>query len=94
MKYFPPVIIYQYQLNVKVTSDGYVYIHIKKGMYGLKQAAKLARDQLIKTLAPFGYHPTQHSPNIWQHTNRKTKFCLCVDDFGINIIPTQMHSIY
>ena len=52
-------------------------------MYGLKQAAKLARDQLIKTLAPFGYHPTTQSHNIWEHTTRRTKFCLCVDDFGI-----------
>ena len=52
-------------------------------MYWLKQAAKLAREQLIKTLKPFGYYPTTESQNIWAHTTRKTKFCLCVDDFGI-----------
>ena len=52
-------------------------------MYCLKQAARLARDQPIKTLAPFGYHPCKHAPNLWTHTSRPTKFCLCVDDFGI-----------
>lgn len=52
-------------------------------MYGFKQAAKLARDQLVNTLKPFGYSPTTESQNIWTHTTRQTKFCLYVDDFGI-----------
>jgi hypothetical protein len=52
-------------------------------MYGLKQVAKLARDQLVAHLQKFGYHPTPHAQNIWEHETRKTKFCLCVDDFGI-----------
>ena len=52
-------------------------------MYGFNQAARLARDKLIATLAPFGYHPSPHAPNIWVHKTRPTKFCLCVDDLGI-----------
>ena len=82
-KYFVGEIRKKYKIDEIIAPDGYVYCEAIRGMYGLKQAAKLARDQLIKTLAPFGYHPTQHSPNIWQHTTRKTIFCLCVDDFGI-----------
>ena len=42
-KYIPHDIIEQYNLQDKVTTCGYIYIHIKKkGMYGLKQAAILA----------------------------------------------------
>ena len=52
-------------------------------MYGLKQAARLARDQLVKHLQPFGYSPSKHAQNIWVHETRPTKFCLCVDDFGV-----------
>ena len=52
-------------------------------MYGLKQAARLARDQLISHLAPYGYYPSSLAPNIWIHKDRGIKFCLCVDDFGV-----------
>jgi len=52
-------------------------------MYGLKQAARLAYDLLCERLALHGYAPSLLSPNIWGHKTRPTKFCLCVDDFGI-----------
>ena len=41
-KYFPEDIRIKYELDSKLSSDGYIYIKIKKGMYGLKQAAVLA----------------------------------------------------
>lgn len=37
-KHFPQDIKEKYDLHDKVTPDGYVYIKIKKGIYGLKQA--------------------------------------------------------
>ena len=52
-------------------------------MYGLKQAARLAHDKLVLKLGESGYHPDPVTPNIWTHELRKTRFCLCVDDFGI-----------
>ena len=52
-------------------------------MYGSKQAAKLTRDQLIAHLQKAGYSPTTQAQKNWAHTTRKTKFCLCVDGFGI-----------
>ena len=52
-------------------------------MYGLKQAAILAYDQLVKNLEQDGYSPCPVSVGIWKHKTRATKFCLCVDDFGI-----------
>mmetsp|Transcript_1688 Transcript_1688/g.2422 ORF Transcript_1688/g.2422 Transcript_1688/m.2422 type:complete len:148 (-) Transcript_1688:616-1059(-) len=30
-----------------------------------------------------GYTPNKYTPNIWSHHTRPTKFCLCVDDFGV-----------
>jgi hypothetical protein len=52
-------------------------------MYGLKQAARLAFDNLVKLLEPNGYYPICASPGLWKHTTRPTLFTLCVDDFGI-----------
>ena len=82
-KYFMPDIRQKYKIDEKVTSNGYVYCRIKRGMYGLKQAARLAYDALKQHLAQYGYHPDIITPNIWTHETRQTKFCLCVDDFGI-----------
>ena len=73
----------EYKINDVIADDGYVYCWINKGSFGLKQAEKLARNQLIQHLKNFGYAPDKYSPNIWGHVSRPTKFCLCVDNFGI-----------
>ena len=80
-KYIPADIKQRYKLQDKII-DGYIYIKIKRGMYGLKQAAILAHEQLVANLKPFAYHPIPNT-NFWKHTTRPTIFCLCVDDFGI-----------
>ena len=80
---FPPDIVKRYQLDKKVAEDGYVYIKIKRGMYGLKQAAILAYRHLINVLKPYGYEPCKYSLGLWKHKTRPTIFCLCVDDFGV-----------
>ena len=82
-KYFFEDIREQYNINDLESEEGYVYCKIKKGCYGLKQAEKLAREQLVEHLAQYGYAPDPYAPNIWGHETRPTKFCLCVDDFGI-----------
>jgi hypothetical protein len=79
----PDDIIEKYNLKSKVSIDGFVFIKIKKGMYGLKQAALLAFDHLVNCLKPFGYEPVAHSVGLWKHKTRRTRFCLCVDDFGV-----------
>jgi len=56
-KYIPDVIKRKYELADKVTPDGYVYIKIGKGMYGLKEASLLAFQHLVRQLAPYGYRP-------------------------------------
>jgi hypothetical protein len=45
-------IVQKYNLNA-LAVDGWVYIEIRKGMYGLKQAGLLANQLLQTRLAPF-----------------------------------------
>ena len=52
-------------------------------MYGLKQAAILAYENLVSNLSKHGYKPIPHTVGMWKHISRKTVFCLCVDDFGV-----------
>ena len=83
-KYLPQEIIDEYGLtNDFYDSKGFVYMEIRKGMYGLKEAAILAYEQLRAHLAPFGYVPVTHTPGLWRHISRRTTFTLAVDDFGI-----------
>ena len=56
---------------------------IQKGMPGLKQAAILAYQHLKNSLGPYGYNPIEGTVGLWTHDKRPTKFCLCVDDFGV-----------
>lgn len=64
---FPLDIIEFYKLTEKQTKDGYIYIRIKKGMYGLKQAALLGYQQLVRHLEPHGFHPIKHTEGLWKH---------------------------
>jgi hypothetical protein len=57
---FPEEIIQKYNLNA-LAVDGWVYIEIRKGMYGLKQAGLLVNQLLQTRLAPFGYYPARHT---------------------------------
>ena len=72
-----------------IDSDGYVYVDINKCMYGLKQASVIAYQQLVKHLDGHGYHPIPFTTSLWSHLTLKTKFCLCVDDFGIKFFSQQ-----
>jgi hypothetical protein len=85
-KYLPADIRLTYKLDTTLAPNGYIYIKIQKGMYGLKQAAVLAYDNLVKLLAPHGYSPCPNTTGLWKHSSRPTEFCLCVDDFGIKYI--------
>ena len=82
-KFFPEEIRIAYNLDSKVDKNGFIHIKIKKGMYGLNQAAILAYTKLVKKLKPFGCFPCPYTTCLWVHKTKKTKFCLCVNDFGI-----------
>ena len=89
LHYIPQDIITQYNLHSLKSKSNQVYIKIKKGMYGLKQAAILAYENLITNLKPYGYEPIPNTVGLWKHHTRDITFCLCVDDFGIKYFHQQ-----
>jgi hypothetical protein len=60
--YLGTPLIQKYNLNA-LAVDGWVYIEIRKGMYGLKQAGLLAKQLLQNRLAPFRYYPARQTPH-------------------------------
>ena len=93
MKYFQyirvrPAIIPQEvwddnRYNIPIAADGYVYLEIHRGMYGLKEAGIIVFRQLVKNLAPSGYEPMPFTPGLWRHRTKRTTFALCIEDFGV-----------
>jgi len=78
-------IIVKYNLRYLVDKEGWVYVKIQKGMYGLPHADILANQLLEKCLSAKGYYQCQHTPGLWRHDQRSIDFCLVVDDFGIKV---------
>jgi hypothetical protein len=60
----PEEIIVEYKLREIATPDGFVYIEIRKGMYGLPQAGIIAQQLLEKRLAKVGYHQSKIVPGL------------------------------
>jgi hypothetical protein len=85
---FPKEIIQKYNLNA-LAVDGWVYIDIRKGMYGLKQSGLLDNQLLQTPLAPFGYYPARHIPELWLHNTLPISFTLVVDDFAVKYVGKQ-----
>jgi hypothetical protein len=81
----PEEIIVNYNLRNLVDEEGWVYIEIRKGMYGLPQAGIIANQLLEKRLSEKGYYQCQHTPGLWRHIWRSIAFCLVVDNFGIKV---------
>jgi hypothetical protein len=83
----PKEIIVAYNLREFATPGGWVYIEIRKGMYGLPQASilVLANQLLEKRLAAKGYYQCQHTPGLWQHMLQSITFCLIVDNVGVKV---------
>jgi hypothetical protein len=68
LSHFPEEIVHKCNLNA-LAIDGWVYIEIRKVMYGLKQAG-LLENQLLQThLAPYGYNPARHT---WTLASKNT----------------------
>ena len=49
LKIIPQEIIDDYNLKALVDDQGWIYMRIKKGMYGLKQAGIITNQELVKT---------------------------------------------
>jgi hypothetical protein len=80
------------QLPAEVAADasvrslargGRLLVRVDKGIYGLPQAGRLARDRLVAHLAKAGYSEAPHVPSLFSHTDGRILFVLTVDDFDI-----------
>ncbi|KAL7476413.1 hypothetical protein ACHAW6_002279 [Cyclotella cf. meneghiniana] len=81
----PEEIIAKYGLAQKVL-NGWVFVHIEKGMYGLPQAGLLANKLLASRLDTHGYYQCQFTPGLWHHKWRPVTFSLVVDNFVIKTV--------
>ena len=61
--------------------NGYIYMNIVQGMYGLPQAGILATG--------YDYYELDNTPGIFTHKTRAIWFTLVCDDFGVNYIGNQ-----
>ena len=59
-----------------IVQDGYIYIEIHKGVYGLKEAEMIAFKALVKNLGTF---PVKFTSALWKRTSSNIMFILAVD---------------
>jgi hypothetical protein len=82
---FPQWTIEQYGLEEHV-HNGYIFLEMRRAVWGLPQAGILANKKLKRKLAPFGYHECKNTPGLWYHNTRNITFTLVVDDFGVKYV--------
>jgi len=84
MQDIPNKIIKEYKLDQKVTTDGYIYTEIQKGMYGLPQAGVITQELLADRLQTHGYMQSKNIPGLWKHAKRPICFStIVIDDFAV-----------
>ena len=79
----------EYNLSSKVTTDGYVYVDIRRKMYGLPHTGLISQQLLEKRLNKEGYHQSELTLGLWTHTWRPISFALCVNDFSVKYVGKQ-----
>jgi hypothetical protein len=82
---FPTWIATQYNL-AKHVLNGFVYLEMRRAVWGLPQAGILANKLLRKRLLPHGYFECNNTPGLWKHITRPVSFTLVVDDFGVKYV--------
>ena len=82
IKYIPAATMQKHNL-AGLVHNGSVIMQLNKGIYGLKQAGRLAQQRLIKHLAEHGYYQSKHTPCLFKHETNSVAFTLVVDDFGV-----------
>ena len=82
---FPVHVQKQYNLQDHA-ENGSVYLKIRRSIYGLPQAGKLANKYLWDKLQPHGYYDVSHIPGLWKQIPPSIDFSLVVDDFGVKYV--------
>ena len=65
-----------------IEDNVWIYIKIQKGMPGLKQAGKIAKNRW-KISEKSLYEPLCHTPALWTYASHEIVFTLVVDNFGV-----------
>jgi hypothetical protein len=91
---FPAWTIEQYNLNTMVL-DSWVYIKMRRAVWGLLQMVILANKCLRRKLAPFGYYENINTPGLWHHELQPLTFTLVGHNFGFKFVNKEdvAHSI-
>ena len=82
---FPEWIKAQYNLDTHAR-DGFVFLEIRRVVWGLPQAGILANKLLQKWLKPHGYYKCVNTPGLWCRTTRPITFSLVVSNFGVKYV--------
>jgi hypothetical protein len=82
---FPSWTREQYSMDT-LAKDGFVYLEMRRAVWGLPQAGILANKLLQKRLLPHGYYECTHTLGLWQHLTQPISFTLVVDDFGVEYV--------
>ena len=61
---FPEDVITHYNLRDKTDENGFIFIRVERGMYGLPHAGIIAQKLLEETLAKHGYHQSDKTPGL------------------------------
>jgi hypothetical protein len=75
----------QYSLN-KLALNGFVYLEMRRAVWGLPQAGIIANNLLRKHLLPNRYFKCTNTPGLWKHSTPPILFTLAVEDFGIKYV--------
>ncbi len=82
---FPDWIVQQYVLH-KHVHNNFIYIEMRRAVWGLLQAGILANKLLCKHLLPHSYYECPNTPGLWKHKTLPILFTLVVNDFGVKYV--------
>ncbi len=77
--------IKQYDLQ-KYIYNGFIYLKMRRAVWGLPQAGILANKLLRKRLLPHRYYECANTPSPWKHKMQPIFFTFVVDDFGVKYV--------
>lgn len=69
--------------NLKTSQQGAYMVRVKKGMYGLPHAGRIAAIKVTELLAKAGYRECRQNKMVFRHETRNIMFTLVVDDFMV-----------
>ena len=81
-QYFTDEIRSEYDID-KLVHNGYLFVEIRKGMYGLNEFGITTFSRIINNLVSAGYYLVKHTPSFCTYKTRNLIFTLAIDDFGV-----------